>query len=97
MLITSPGLLFAAMANWRDRRAWWLLGAAVFVLVPSLLYYGGGWVQYGFRYFLDSVPLVVALCGLAAVHQGRIARPWLVLIAIGTVVMAFGVYWAFRV
>lgn len=97
VLITSPGLLFAARADRWDRRAWWLLGAAVFVLVPSLLYYGGGWVQYGFRYFLDSVPFVVALCGLAAVHRGRIARPWLVLIAIGTIVMAFGVYWAPRV
>ena len=44
-----------------------LLGAAVAVLIPTLLYYGGGWLQYGYRYFLDSVPFVIALCGLAAV------------------------------
>jgi hypothetical protein len=97
VLITSPGLLFAVRADWRDRRAWWLLGAAVFVLIPTLLYYGGGWLQYGYRYFLDSVPFVIALCGLAAVRQGRIGLPWVALIAIGTVVMAFGVYWAFRI
>ena len=67
VLITSPGLLFATQADWRRPRAWWLLGAAVAVLIPTLLYYGGGWLQYGYRYFLDSVPFVIALCGLAAV------------------------------
>jgi hypothetical protein len=96
VLITSPGLLFASRADWRDPRAWWLLGATVLVLIPTLLYYGGGWLQYGYRYFLDSVPFVIALCGLAAVRQGRIARGWLALIVFGTVVMGFGVYWAYR-
>jgi hypothetical protein len=96
VLITSPGLLFAVRANWRDPRSWWLLGAAVLVLIPTLLYYGGGWLQYGYRYFLDSVPFVMALCGLAAVYQGRIGRGWLALIAFGTIVMAFGVYWAYN-
>ena len=77
-------------------RAWWLLGATILVLIPTLLYYGGGWLQYGYRYFLDSVPFVVALCGLAAVRQGRIGRGWLALIAFGTVVMAASVYWAYN-
>ena len=44
------------------------------VLIPTLLYYGGGWLQYGYRYFLDSVPFVMALCGLAAVHRGEVRR-----------------------
>jgi hypothetical protein len=95
VFITSPGLLFAARADWRNPRAWWLLAAAAFVLVPTLLYYGGGWLQYGYRYFLDSVPFVMALCGLAAARHGRIGWAWKALIAIGTVVMAFGVYWAY--
>ena len=47
-----------------------LLGATVAVLIPTLLYYGGGWLQYGYRYFLDSVPFVMALCGLAAAPDG---------------------------
>jgi hypothetical protein len=96
VLITSPGLLFATQADWRRPRTWWLLGAAVTVLIPTLLYYGGGWLQYGYRYFLDSVPFVIALCGLAAVHRGRIAPGWLALIAVGVVVMAIGVYWAYN-
>ena len=97
VLITSPGLLFAVRADWRDPRSWWLLGAAILVLIPTLLYYGGGWLQYGYRYFLDSVPFVIALCGMAVVRRGRIARGWLALILAGTVVMGFGVYWAYNI
>jgi hypothetical protein len=97
VLVTSPGLLFATQADWRRQRSWWLAGAAVAVLVPTLLYYGGGWLQYGYRYFLDSVPFVMALCGLAAVHRGSVGTGWKVLIAIGVIVMAMGVYWADRI
>ena len=94
ILITSPGLLFASQADWRRPRAWGLLGAAVAVLIPTLLYYGGGWLQFGYRYFLDSVPFVIGLCGMAAVHQGAVGRGWKMLIGFGVVVMAGGVYWA---
>ncbi|MBI3747971.1 MAG: hypothetical protein HY262_03870 [Chloroflexi bacterium] len=96
VLITSPGLLYAVRADWRDGRAWPLLGAAIAVLIPTLLYYGGGWLQYGFRYFLDSVPFVIGLCGIAAARRGRIGWGWIALIAIGTVVMFVGVYWAYH-
>jgi len=96
VLITSPGLLFAVLADWRRARTWWLAGAAIAVLIPTLLYYGGGWLQYGYRYFLDSVPFLIALCGLAAVRQGRVAIGWRILIGIGVVVMTVGVYWAYN-
>jgi hypothetical protein len=96
VLITSPGLLFAVRADWTKPRAWLLLGTAFAVLVPTLLYYGGGWLQYGYRYFLDSVPFVIALCGLAAVRRGEVGVVWRVLIAFGAVVNALGVYWAYN-
>ncbi len=97
VFITSPGLLFALRADWRRPRAWWLAGATIAVLIPTLLYYGGGWLQYGYRYFLDSVPFVIALCGLAAVYRGTVGIGWRALIAFGTVVMAFSVYWADKI
>ena len=96
VLLTSPGLLFAFRADWRERRAWLLLGATLAVLVPTLLYYGGGWLQYGYRYFLDSVPFVIALCGLAAVRRGEVGTGWRALIAFGVVINAIGVYWAYN-
>jgi hypothetical protein len=97
VLLTSPGLLFAVRADWRRATSWLLAGATIAVLIPTLLYYGGGWLQYGYRYFLDSVPFVMALCGLAAVRRGRVSWPWRVLILFGVVVMAFGVYFADKI
>jgi hypothetical protein len=93
VLITSPGLLGAFLAEWRDRRSWALAITAAIVLVPSLLYYGGGWFQYGYRYFLDSLPFVIALCGLAAARRG-LGWIWKLLITAGLVVNLIGIYWA---
>ncbi|MDP9482928.1 MAG: hypothetical protein M3P84_06870 [Chloroflexota bacterium] len=96
VLITSPGLLFALRLDWRRARAWWLTGAAIAVLAPTLLYYGGGWLQYGYRYFLDSVPFVVTLCGMAAAFRGGIGIGWKALILVGIAIMGIGVYWAYN-
>jgi hypothetical protein len=96
VFLTSPGLLFAFRADGRKPRTWLMAGAAIAVLIPTLLYYGGGWFQYGYRYFLDSVPFVLALCGYAAAERGRVGGGWRVLIAFGTIVMGFGVYWAYN-
>lgn len=107
ILITSPGLLYAIRAPWRDRRTWWLAGAALVVLVPTLLYYGGGWLQYGYRYALDSIPFVWTLCGLACVADERrraaagsggaaIGPGWRLWIVAGVIVGLGGVYWAYH-
>ncbi|MEX2183187.1 MAG: hypothetical protein WEC14_01970 [Chloroflexota bacterium] len=96
IVLTSPGLFLALRADWRQPWTWWLAAATIAVLIPSLLYYGGGWLQYGYRYFLDSVPFVIALCGLAAVHRRGIGGGWKAAIVFGTVVMAVGVYWAYN-
>jgi hypothetical protein len=49
VLVTSPGLLLAVRADWRRRETIALGLTALLVLVPSLLYYGGGWSQFGYR------------------------------------------------
>ncbi len=107
IFITSPGLLYAIRAPWRQSRAWWLALAALIVLIPTLLYYGGGWLQYGYRYALDSIPFVWALCCLAAARddQRQLAAGvdgpamggiWRVLIIFGVIVGLGGVYWAYN-
>ncbi len=107
ILFTSPGLLYAVRAPWRQSRSWWLAGAALLVLVPTLLYYGGGWLQYGYRYALDSIPFVWALCALAAAKDERIRESiglvgagiglgWRLLIVFGVVIGLGGVYWAYH-
>ncbi len=93
VLITSPGLLYAVRADWRSSEVIALGVTALLVLVPSLLYYGGGWWQFGYRYALDAFPFVMALCAMAAARQGRIGWGWRALIAFGVVVNLYGVYW----
>ena len=96
VFLTSPGLLLAVRAPWRDRRALLLLGAAILVLIPTLLYYGGGWLQYGYRYFLDSIPFVWALVAMGIVNRGPL-RWWMnLLILLGVLVMLPSVYWAYN-
>ena len=96
VLFTSPALVLAALAPWRDRRTWILLVTAVLVLIPTLLYYGGGWLQYGYRYFLDSIPFVWAMVAMWGARRGGF--PWWawVLLGWGVLVGAAGVYWAYH-
>jgi hypothetical protein len=96
IVLTSPGLGLAIRAPWRSGLTWVLAATAVLVLIPSLLYYGGGWLQYGYRYALDSIPFVLALCALAAARRG-LGWGWRLAITFGFVVNAAGVYWAFHI
>ena len=91
VFLTSPGLLLALRADWKKRETVALGLTALLVLVPSLLYYGGGWYQFGYRYALDAFPFVMALCAMAAARHG-IGRWWKALIVIGVLVNAYGIY-----
>lgn len=96
VFFTSPGLLLAARAPWRDRRAVLLALAAFTVLVPTLLYYGGGWLQYGYRYFLDSIPYVWALVAMGVARASRTSVWSWTLTLWGVLIGAGGVYWAYH-
>ena len=96
VLFTSPGLLLAFLAPARDRRTWILLIAAVLVLIPTLLYYGGGWLQFGYRYFLDSIPFIWAMGALGVARRGQV--PWWgwTLILWSVLIGMASVYWAYN-
>jgi hypothetical protein len=96
VILTSPALGLAIRAPWRSGLARALAVTALLVLLPSLLYYGGGWLQYGYRYALDSIPFVLALCALAAARRG-LGWGWRLAITFGFVVNLAGVYWAFHI
>lgn len=96
ILVTSPALLVGFLADWR-RPASWVLGLAfVLVMLPNLLYYGGGWLQYGFRYALDAIPFALALCGLAVARRGGAGWLGWALLTFGVAVNGIGVYWAYH-
>ena len=91
MLLVSPALLTSAWAGFRDRTAQLLWIAAALVAVPVFLYYGGGFVQYGFRYSLDFTPFLVALMAIGSRRWVGWPERLLIVASIGSVY--FGVLW----
>jgi hypothetical protein len=73
MLLVSPALLATLWAGFKARSAQLMWIAAALIAIPVFLYYGGGFVQYGFRYSLDFTPFLVALM---AMGSGRWAGHW---------------------
>lgn len=95
ILLTSPGLLIALRADWRSKFVIALGLTALAVLMPSLLYYGGGWLQFGYRYALDSIPFVMAIVGLAVARRG-IGWWGYALVLAGVLVNSFGEWYAYN-
>jgi hypothetical protein len=95
IFLTSPALFLSLRADFRSGRTVALGVTAVAVLIPNVLYYGGGWLQYGYRYALDAIPFVLALCATAVARRG-ISAGWTLLLALGVLVNLVGVYWAYN-
>ncbi len=94
VILTSPGLLVGLWSLLRSSEARVLALTGLLVLLPTLLYYGGGWVQFGYRYLLDSVPFWLALCAIFASRRG-VGWVWQLAIAWSVLVNAALAYWAF--
>lgn len=92
ILLTTPALVLAVRAGFRDRLVIVLWLSAAVVTVPLLLYYGGaGYQTYGFRYFLDVTPFLLALVALGARQGfGPLAKA---LVVLSVVLCAYGVFW----
>jgi len=96
ILLTSPALLAAVGAGIRSRTAAALWASVGLITVLLLLYYGGGGrVTYGYRYFLDATPFLLALTAMAARRQfGALER---LLIVMSVAFVSYGFVWiAFR-
>jgi hypothetical protein len=93
ILLTSPALLSAVGAGIRSRTTAALWSAAGLITILLMLYYGGGGrVTYGYRYFLDATPFLLALTALAAQrHFGSLER-LLIVMSVGFV--SYGFIWA---
>lgn len=85
--VTTPILLALLWPRRRTPidRALWISAAAV--ALPTLCYQNSGWVQFGYRFSLDYLVLLIALLALGGRPLGRAAR---VLIIAGIAVNVFG-------
>lgn len=64
LALTAPVLLLATGAG-RSRMALVLWSTVALVMLPNLAHGNWGFWQYGYRYILDALPLLVVLLGLA--------------------------------
>jgi hypothetical protein len=92
ILLTSPALLAAVGAGIRSRTTAALWASAGLITLLLLLYYGGGGrATYGYRYFLDATPFLLALTALAARRQfGALER---LLIVMSVAFVSYGFVW----
>jgi len=91
MLVVSPGLLLAIRAGFAGPQQRTLWAAVALVAVPVLLYYGGGFLQYGFRYSLDFTPFLIPLVAMAvSTRFGWLDRA---LFAVSAASVTFGIVW----
>jgi hypothetical protein len=93
-LTLSAPFLFLAAAAWRVRERQPLVPVALvsvaLILLPDVMHGSWGFAQFGYRFALDAIPLLVLLLGWA--YRER-ASAWLVAaVAIGVVVHAYGIY-----
>jgi hypothetical protein len=61
------------------------------LLIPLLLYYNTGWWQFGYRFSLDVIPVIMILFALAV--NERLDWIFWTLIGIGILINAWGAWW----
>jgi hypothetical protein len=91
MLLVTPPLAFMLLA-WRRRAVftWALLGGIVPFLTALLLYLATGYQQFGNRYLLEIMPLMLLLA--ATGMRGRVTLVSYVLVVLAIAVNLFGTY-----
>jgi hypothetical protein len=93
-LTLSAPFLFWSAAAWRVRRMQPLVPlamlSAVLILLPDLAHGSWGFAQFGYRFVLDAVPILILLLGWA--YRDRTSG-WLVAaVVLGVAVHAYGIY-----
>jgi hypothetical protein len=89
LLVTTPAVVWAFAASWRDRwvRLGWLTIASS--LAITLTYASPGWIQFGARYTLDFMPFLLLLIVRSLPHAPP--RVFKVLVVISVMIECWGI------
>ena len=88
LLLTAPFLFLAFLARGRYAGLLWV-GVAL-VMAPNLLHGSWGFAQFGYRFILDAVPLLLLLLGLA--YRERASWVLIAAVVMGVAVHAYGIW-----
>jgi hypothetical protein len=90
----SAPFLFWSAAAWRVRRLQPLVPlamvSALLVLLPDLTHGSWGFAQFGYRFILDVVPILMLLLGWA--YRDRLSGPLVAAVVLGVAVHIYGIY-----
>ena len=91
LLITTPALIYILNAR---KRSLFVIGTWIslgLLLIPLLCYYNTGAQQFGYRFSLDFMTPVMILLAIGA--GNRVGWKLRILILVGVIVNAWGVWW----
>jgi hypothetical protein len=92
ILLTTPAILYVVKAKFSESANRWLLLAAAGILLPTILWFSTGWVQFGYRYSLDFMPFILIL--IASGMGKTISKKMVALVAISVLVNLGGTLWS---
>jgi hypothetical protein len=90
VFVVTPTLFWLVQAVRKDRVVVALWASIVLVNVPLLLYHNTGWVQFGYRFALDWLPLAFMLLAIGLARITPLVRATIVL---AWLVNLWGVVW----
>lgn len=88
VVLTAPFLFWSVLARGRLVPVLWL--AIALVMLPNVTHGAWGFAQFGYRFILDAVPLLLLLLGI--VFRDRIDRLAIGTILFGIAVHAYGIW-----
>ena len=94
VLLTSPAYLLLLPALRRYGRSRLVTGATiaiVLVVLVNLMHFSQGWVQFGYRFSNDVVPLALVLVAIGAERLVASGRAWAMPLVAGLVVASLAV------
>lgn len=86
--ISAPFLFWAVRARGPLVGATWV--AVALVLLPDLTHGSWGFAQFGYRFILDAVPLLILLLGWA--YRERTSWSFVAAVAVGAAAHAYGIF-----
>lgn len=87
LTLSAPFLFFAVRAQGRLVPIAWV--AVALVLLPNVMHGSWGFAQFGYRFALDAVPILLLLLGWA--YRERASSPLLMAVGLGVAVHLYGI------
>jgi hypothetical protein len=94
ILLTTPAVFYVLKAKYNESVNLWALLAMVGIMVPIVVWFSTGWVQFGFRYALDFMPFALVL--IASGTGEKVSKTLIALVAISVAVNLWGALWVVR-